>query len=97
MWQLSPFALLVRGNFDGLMTAGEVGRHGNMGVGAAEALDGELTVMDGIVYPYMPGGRVVRPAPTLRLPFVIMTQWERDGPVPLRPGQQYTSPSTRAA
>ncbi len=78
------------------MTAGEVGRHGNMGVGAADALDGEIAVVDGIFYQYMEGGRVVRPAPSLRIPFAIMTHWDRGDPVPVQPGQQYTAPQLPA-
>ena len=76
VWQLSPLALLERGNFNGVVTAGEVRRHGDLGLGAADSLDGELVVVNGNFFQFMAGGRVQRSAPSLRLPFASVTAWE---------------------
>ncbi|HEX2080193.1 MAG TPA: acetolactate decarboxylase [Longimicrobium sp.] len=92
VWQVSPFALLVRGHFDGVVTAGEVRRHGDMGVGAADALDGEIAFVDGSVYQFMPGGRVQRPDPSLRIPFAIVTEWTGGASLRLPAGLQYAAP-----
>jgi alpha-acetolactate decarboxylase len=76
IWQLSPLTLLEQGNFNGVVTAAEVRRHGDLGVGAADSLDGELAVVNGNFFQFMAGGRVQRSAPSLRLPFASVTAWE---------------------
>jgi acetolactate decarboxylase len=92
VWQLSPFALLLRGNFNGVVTAGEARTHGDLGVGAADSLDGELAVVNGGFYQFMAGGRVQRPAPSLLLPFAIMTEWEGGERILLPRGLEFTAP-----
>jgi acetolactate decarboxylase len=92
VWQLSPFALLVDGGFRGVVTAREVAQHGDMGVGAADRLDGEIAVVNGRFYQFLAGGLAVAPDPTLTLPFAIMTKWNGGPSLTLDVGQQYTAP-----
>lgn len=92
VWQVSPFAMLLRGHFDGVVTAGEVLRHGSIGVGAADALDGEIAVLDGNVYQFMPGGQVQLPSPTMRIPFAIVTRWAGGESIRLPRGLEFTAP-----
>jgi acetolactate decarboxylase len=86
VWQLTPLALLERGNFNGGVTVGEVRRHGDLGVAAADSLDGELAVVNGSFFQFMAGGRVQRSAPSLRLPFASVTAWEGGTSIRLPPG-----------
>lgn len=93
MWQVSPFAPLVDGAFRGVVTVEEARRHGDLGVGAADELDGEFAVVNGRFYQFLKGGRAVTPDPSLPLPFAIMTQW-RGGdvaPIQLDNGQRFDS------
>jgi acetolactate decarboxylase len=93
VWQVSPFAPLVDGAFRGVVTVEEAGRYGDLGVGAADQLDGEIAVVAGKFYQFLEGGQAVTPDPLLPLPFAIMTQW-RGGdvaPIQLRNGQRFDS------
>lgn len=92
VWQLSPYALLARGHFGGVVTAGEVLRHGDTGVGAADSLNGEIAVLNGSVYQFMPGGHVARPAPSLRIPFAIVASWTPGDSMPIPSRTQFTAP-----
>ena len=47
IWQLSPVATFKTGEYDAAATAGQVRGHGNLGVGAAASLDGEMILLDG--------------------------------------------------
>jgi alpha-acetolactate decarboxylase len=89
VWQVSPFALLVDGAFDGVVTAREVAWHGNMGLGAADELDGEMAVVNGRFYQFGPGGAVATPPPSLALPFAAVTRWSGGVPLQLASGQTF--------
>jgi acetolactate decarboxylase len=91
VWQLSPFALLQRGNYDGVLTVAEVRTHGSLGLGAADQLNGEVAVVDGRFYQFLEGGRAVTPPESMRMPFAAVTGRIGEPPVPLRPGLQYGS------
>jgi acetolactate decarboxylase len=91
VWQVSTSALLAGGAFRGEVTAAQALHYGNMGVGAADRLEGELAVVGGKFYQYLENGRIEEPDPSLRLPFAIMTQWRGGTRLHLDDGQQYDS------
>lgn len=90
VWQLSPFALLARGYFDGVETVGEVKRHGNLGLGAADQVDGEMALIDGVFYRFQPGGHVDTPPASMTMPFAAVTQWTGGTTVGLSSGLAFT-------
>lgn len=92
VWQVSPFALLVDGAFRGVVTARDVAQHGNLGVGAADRIDGEFAVVNGRFYQFLANGRAVTPDPSLTIPFAIMTTWQGGRTLQLDSGQRYTAP-----
>lgn len=49
-YQVSTLNALMMGNMDGVVTAGELKRHGAWGIGTYEGLDGEAIVCDGQAY-----------------------------------------------
>ncbi len=49
-YQVSTLNALMMGNFDGVVTVGELKRHGSWGIGTYEGLDGEAIVCDGHAY-----------------------------------------------
>lgn len=75
VWQLSPFALLQQGHYDGLMPAGAVRRQGDFGLGAADRLDGEMILVDGRFYRFAENGVVQRVPETMMMPFAEATFW----------------------
>lgn len=49
-YQVSTLDALMLGNFDGVVTVGELLEHGSWGIGTYEGLDGEAIVCDGVAY-----------------------------------------------
>lgn len=96
VWQLAPVALLAQGGYDGIMPVSEVLRHGDLGLAGADALNGEMVLVDGQFYQFLASGQVVRPPDTMRLPFAAVTFWEGGRDVPVRPGLVYDAASMPA-
>ena len=89
VWQLSPVGMLAAGSYDGVATVAEVQRHGDLGLGAADQLNGEMALVDGRFYQFLAGGRAVLAADSMRMPFGEVTAWQGGRDVPVRPGLQY--------
>jgi acetolactate decarboxylase len=89
VWQLAPVALLAQGGYDGIMPVSEVLRHGNLGLAGADALNGEMVLVDGRFYQFLASGQVVQPPDTMRLPFAAVTFWDGGRDVPVQPGLVY--------
>ncbi|WP_225046914.1 acetolactate decarboxylase [Lacticaseibacillus kribbianus] len=69
MYQHGTLANLVPGGFEGTMTLGELLTHGDTGIGTLEGLDGELVILDGVVYQVTATGTVNRPDADKTVPF----------------------------
>lgn len=76
LYQVSTLRSLQEGAFDGQATCGELRRHGDLGIGTFEALDGEMVVLDGCVYQVPAQGPVRPAADSLRTPFACVTFFE---------------------
>lgn len=50
LYQYSVIDALLAGVFDGSLTLAELERHGDFGIGACNAVDGELVLVDGVAY-----------------------------------------------
>ena len=50
MYQVATLQSLMVGNYDGFVSVGELRKHGDIGVGTFERIDGEMIVLDGTVY-----------------------------------------------
>jgi len=77
-FQTSTIAALLDGAYDGDMTLGEVLRHGDLGLGTVQALDGELIVLDGEPWRAGADGRVTRLGPEVRTPFAAVVPFRPD-------------------
>lgn len=89
VWQLSPLALFARGTYDGVLPVSEVKRHGNLGLGAADQLNGEMALVDGNFYQFLEEGRAVEAPETMLMPFAAVTAWTGGREVRLPPGTDY--------
>ena len=76
--QFSVIDALLAGNYDGSLTCGELRRHGDFGIGTFDALDGEMTVLDGVVYAIRSDGRVEKVADSETTPFATVTFFDSD-------------------
>jgi len=67
--QVGVIDALLAGQYDGSLGLGELRTLGDIGLGTFDALDGELVLLDGVIYQVPASGIVRRPADTLSTPF----------------------------
>jgi acetolactate decarboxylase len=78
LWQVSTYTSLSRGGYGGIIPLGELMPHGDLGLGTFEGLDGEMVVSGGEYYQVKADGSVVRPDPSVLVPFAAVTHFEAD-------------------
>lgn len=76
--QVSTLNALLARRFDGVLACKDLRLHGDIGIGTFDQMDGELIMVDGVVYQGMPGGKVQAPDPENRVPFATVCQFEPD-------------------
>jgi acetolactate decarboxylase len=85
-WQYSTIATLIAGAYDGALTAGELKRHGDIGLGTFNALDGEMIVLDGRVWQVRASGNPAEAADSVGVPFAVVTRFTRGTQIDLPAG-----------
>ncbi|WP_437203454.1 acetolactate decarboxylase [Planctomicrobium sp. SH664] len=83
--QVSIINALLLGEYDGVMTIGDLLKLGDFGLGTCDHLDGELIVLDGVAYQARADGSVQQLKPEITTPFAIVTRFERDHERPCPP------------
>jgi acetolactate decarboxylase len=78
LFQISTLDALMGGAFDGETTIGELGRHGDFGIGTFNAMDGEMIVLDGAFYRIDGTGGVKEAGMLDKSPFAAVTFFEAD-------------------
>jgi len=78
LYQTSTMDALMAGLYDGRMTIGELAKHGDFGLGTFNRLDGEMVVMDGIVYQVTSDGVAHKAAGAMTTPFAAVTFLDHD-------------------
>ena len=58
LYQVSTIDALMQGVFDGVQPVGEIRKRGDFGIGTFDALDGEMIVLDGVVYQAKADGQI---------------------------------------
>jgi alpha-acetolactate decarboxylase len=69
LFQVALLQSLVQGYFDGIISVGELKRHGDTGIGTFDGVNGEMIVLDGVVYRAAADGSVVVPSDEETEPF----------------------------
>ncbi len=69
LFQHGTLANLVPGLFAGTLSIGELMRHGDTGIGTLAGLDGELVILDGVVYQVASSGKIRVVQPDEKVPF----------------------------
>ena len=72
IFQTSTIDALLEGIYDGEMTFEALARHGDFGLGTFNALDGEMTAIDGAFYQITSDGRVHPVSPEMKTPFAVV-------------------------
>jgi acetolactate decarboxylase len=68
----------MQGVFDGVEPIGDLRKHGDFGLGTFDALDGEMIMIDGVVYQARSDGKVYTPPGSMTTPFAEVTFFDRD-------------------
>lgn len=75
VFQVGLMSALLAGVYDGPTTLREVLRHGDLGLGTFNGLDGEMILVDGECFRMRADGSVDRPSLDERTPFAIVTRF----------------------
>jgi acetolactate decarboxylase len=87
LFQASTVAALVAGAFDGDLSFAELARHGDLGLGTLNGLDGEMIAVDGSFLRADVDGWITPIDPAALTPFAVVTRFaptisfELDGPL----------------
>ncbi len=75
VFQVGLMSALLAGVYDGPTPLREVLRHGDLGLGTFNGLDGELILVDGVCYRMRSDGSIDLPSPDERTPFAVVTRF----------------------
>ncbi len=78
LFQTSTINALLDEIYDGNMTFGELSRHGDLGLGTFNNLDGEMIGMDGEFYQIKADGVAYPVNDSMKTPFAVVTFFESD-------------------
>jgi len=76
--QVSLFSVLLSGRYGGVITIGELKKLGNMAIATMDRLDGEMQMIDGVVYQACADGRVYLPNDDATIPFGTVAEFHAD-------------------
>jgi len=78
LMQVSTIDALLAGAYDGQMKLGELKKHGDLGLGTFDALEGEMIVINGKVYQARIDGSVVEMPNHATTPFATVVNFDED-------------------
>ena len=78
LYQISLLQSLAYGDYDGSVTVKELKRHGDIGIGTFNKLNGELIMLDGEVYRASGDGSVETVSDDETIPFSVVTYMDPD-------------------
>jgi acetolactate decarboxylase len=77
-FQTSTLEALLDGAYDGDLAIGELRRHGDLGLGTFDALDGEMVLIDGVVWRAKADGTIEPVDDAECTPFAVVTPFTAD-------------------
>lgn len=83
IFQVALLQSLTQGYYDGIIKVSELKKHGDIGIGTFEGVNGEMIVLDGTVYQALGDGTVQKAADDETVPFSNVTFFDKDGSVEL--------------
>jgi acetolactate decarboxylase len=76
--QVSLFSVLLSGRYGGVITVGELKKFGNMSIATMDRLDGEMQMIDGVVYQARADGHVYLPDDDATIPFGTVAEFHAE-------------------
>ncbi|MBQ9058361.1 MAG: acetolactate decarboxylase [Atopobiaceae bacterium] len=77
--QVALLQSLLQGDYYGSISIGDLKKHGDIGIGTFDKLNGELIMVDGVLYRAKGDGTVEVPADSETIPFSNVTFFDADG------------------
>ncbi len=90
LYQYATINALLSGLYDGQLTVGELRRHGDLGLGTFNGLDGEMVVVDGTVWQARSDGALIEVSAAQRTPFAVVAPFAADRRLPVAAGLSLT-------
>ena len=78
LFQVALLQSLAQGYFDGVITVGGLKARGDTGIGTFDALNGEMIVLDGVVYRALEDGTIEIPPDSETVPYAAVTFFDAD-------------------
>jgi len=76
IFQTSTINAVLESVYDGETTFAELARHGDFGLGTFNALDGEMTALDGAFFQARSDGKLYPVSPDMRTPFAVVIPFD---------------------
>jgi acetolactate decarboxylase len=76
--QVSLFSVLLSGRYDGVISVGELKKLGNKAIATMDRLDGEMPMVDGVVYQVCADGHVYLPDDDATIPFGTVAEFHAE-------------------
>ena len=76
--QVSLFSVLLSGRYDGVIAIRELKKLGNMAIATMDRLDGEMQMIDGVVYQACSDGHVYLPGDDATIPFGTVAEFHAE-------------------
>ena len=86
IYQVALLQSLTQGYYDGIIKVSELKKHGDIGIGTFEGVNGEMIVLDGKVYQALGDGKVQEADDNETVPFSNVTFFDKDGSLELSGG-----------
>ena len=81
MYQVSLMQAFMHGEYNGVITVGDFKTHGDIGLGTFEGVNGEMIVLDGVVYQAAADGSINVMPDNETIPFATITKFDEDGKI----------------
>ena len=78
LYQVSTANALVEGIYDGAVRVSTLRKHGDLGLGTFENLDGEMVILDGHFFQVLSDGSVTEAGDDVLSPFAVVTHFKSD-------------------
>jgi len=78
LMQFSIIDALLAGEYDGVYRLGNLLKHGDFGIGTFDKLDGEMIVLDGVIYQFKSNGKIYTADKTSSTPFASVVKFRTD-------------------
>jgi len=91
IFHYSVLKALDNGVVEGNMTTGELKKHGDLGLGTFNKMDGEMVVLDHVIYRISPEGKIIKPGDETLIPYSVVTFFDQDGSLSMEGEINYQS------